>query len=209
MVTPLSATEFLRLDSRLAPYAQDFTVPEFPVTPQPFRHLVEAILGQQLSGKAAAAITHRLFTHLGGEDRVTPENLVETSVEDLRACGASRAKANTILDLSRHVISGALPLPIIHTLPDEDVEHILTKVKGIGPWSAHMFLMFGLNRKDVWPIGDLGVRKGLQVILGLESLPDPKEVATMCEMWRPYRSSVAHLAWHVLDRKKEETSKLP
>ena len=163
--------------------------------------LVRSIVGQQLSGKAAATIYGR-FRGLYDEDGFPEaEEILGTHHAKLRKVGLSRQKMAAIRDLCRHVCDGALPLddPELARLSDEQVIERLTCVRGVGRWSAQMFLMFHLGRKNVWPTGDLGIQKGAQQVLGLRDLPKPKQLEPHGDQWRPYRSVAAWYLWRSLE----------
>jgi DNA-3-methyladenine glycosylase II len=170
--------------------------------PTPGEHyagLVRTIVGQQLSTRAAAAIWQRLLAHFDGRPP-TPQEVLAADPEELRAAGGlSRAKTTYLRSLAEHVIDGSLELDRLHELDDEAVIEELVAVKGIGEWSAHMFLMFQLGRPDVLAPGDLGVRKGIQISYGLAELPTPAEVIAMAEAWRPYRTAACLYLWRSID----------
>ena len=160
--------------------------------------LLRSIVGQQLSTKAASTIYGRLAA-LFGDDAPTPEALLGVDPDELRAVGLSRAKASYLRSLAEHVISGDLELDRLTDLPDEEVITQLTAVKGLGPWTAHMFLIFHLGRPDVLPVGDLGVRRGAQLAYGMDELPTSAELTEMAEPWRPHRSLACLYLWRSLD----------
>jgi len=164
-----------------------------------FESLAEAIVYQQLAGRAAATIHGRFVLALGGA--VTPESVLSASDEVLAASGLSRAKAASIRDLADHVASGRLVLDRMGRLPDQDVVDQLTEVRGIGPWTAQMFLLGTLGRLDVWPTGDYGVRAGFGRAWGLPGIPTPQELEALGEPFRPYRSLVAWYCWRVADER--------
>ena len=164
-----------------------------------FESLAEAIVYQQLAGRAAATIHGRFVLALGGA--VTPESVLSASDEVLAASGLSRAKAASIRDLADHVASGRLVLDRMGRLPDQDVVDQLTQVRGIGPWTAQMFLLGTLGRLDVWPTGDYGVRAGFGRAWGLPGIPTPQELEALGEPFRPYRSLVAWYCWRVADER--------
>ena len=161
--------------------------------PRGFETLLRTIVGQQVSVAAAASVWRRLEEHLGAP--VTPSALLAASDEGLRACGLSRQKAGYARSLSELVAEGTLDL---HALPDDDEVAIaqLTLIKGIGRWSAEIYLLFAEGRPDVWPAGDLAVQAALHRLLGLEARPSEAETRRLAEGWRPYRSSMAVFAWH-------------
>ena len=160
--------------------------------------LVRAIVGQQLSTKAAHTINQRLLDLYGGKTP-TPEQLVETDPEELRGVGLSYRKAGYLRDLAEHVIDGRLELDRFGEMSDEEVIAELTAVKGLGVWTAHMFLMFHLRRPDVLPVGDLGIRRAAQILYGLKDLPDADQLTSIAEPWRPYRTLACLYLWRSLD----------
>jgi len=160
--------------------------------------LVRSIVGQQLSTKAARTIYERL-TGLYDGTTPTPQQLIDTDPDDLRAVGLSRAKASYLRSLAEHVVSGELELDRLTDLPDDEVSEQLTAVKGLGQWTAHMFLIFHLHRPDVLPVGDLGVRRAVELAYGLEGLPTPAELEQIAEPWRPHRSLASLYLWRSLD----------
>lgn len=162
--------------------------------------LVRSITGQQLSTKAAATIYGRVADLYGG-NTPTPQQIIDTNPDDLRAAGLSRAKAAYLRSLAEHVIDGDLPIDDLAELPDEQVYASLTAVKGLGRWTVDMFMIFHLGRPDVLPVGDLGVRKAMQTEYGLEELPKPDEMERIAEPWRPHRSLASLYLWESLDNR--------
>jgi DNA-3-methyladenine glycosylase II len=161
--------------------------------------LLRSIVGQQLSTKAARAIYGRLTERFGGRTP-TPEEVLADDPEELRAAaGLSHAKVGYLRSLAEHVIDGTLELARLDALPDEEVTAELVAVKGIGEWSADMFLMFDLGRPDIIAAGDLGIRRAVMVNYGLATLPPPAEVERIAEPWRPYRTLACLYLWHSLD----------
>ena len=161
--------------------------------------LVRAIVGQQLSTKAARSIFGRLVEHFGGHTP-TPRELLDADPEEMRAAaGLSRAKVSFLRDLAEHVEDGELELDQLAELPDEEVIEQLVAIKGLGPWTVHMFLIFHLGRPDVLPVGDLGIRRAAQVLFGLDEPPPPAELERIAEPWRPYRSLASLYLWRSLD----------
>jgi DNA-3-methyladenine glycosylase II len=159
---------------------------------------VRTITGQQLSSKAAATIYTRL-TGLYGGRTPTPEEIIATEPQQLRDVGLSGAKAAYLRDLAEHIVDGELPVGELAELPDEKVYEVLIAVKGLGRWSIDMFLMFHLGRPDILPVGDLGIRKAIQVHYGLDKLPKPAEMEQIAEAWRPYRTLACLYLWESLD----------
>jgi DNA-3-methyladenine glycosylase II len=165
---------------------------------EPYGVLVRAITGQQLSVKAAASIWQRVVDRFGGTP--TPEQILADDPEELRvACGFSRAKVAYLRSLAEHVVSGELELDRLPAMDDREVIRELTAVKGIGEWTAHMFLMFTLQRPDVLAAGDLGVRNAAMRAYGLDRPPAPAELEALAEPWRPYRTRACLYLWRSLD----------
>ncbi len=160
--------------------------------------LLRSIVGQQLSTKAARAVYGRLLELFDGRTP-TPEALLEADPETIRAAGLSRAKVTYLRSLAEHVISGELELERLNDLSDERVAEALVAVKGLGRWTADMFLIFHLGRPDILPVGDLGVRRAVQRLYGLEGLPSAEELEALGERWRPYRSAASLYLWSSLD----------
>lgn len=161
--------------------------------------LVRTIVGQQLSTKAARSIYGRLTERFGGR-APTPAEILADDPEELRAAaGLSRAKVGFLRSLAEHVISGELELERLDDLPDAEVTAELTAVKGLGPWSADMFLMFHLDRPDILPVGDLGIRRAVQIAYGLPGLPSPATLSEIAEPWRPHRTLACEYLWRSLD----------
>jgi DNA-3-methyladenine glycosylase II len=160
--------------------------------------LLRSIVGQQLSTKAARSIYTRV-AGLYGDRTPSPDELLATEPDELRGAGLSRAKVAYMRSLAEHVRSGELELDRLDELSDEDVSAELTAVKGIGQWSADMFLIFHLNRPDVLPVGDLGVRNAARTVYELDELPIAAELEELAEPWRPHRSLAALYLWRSLD----------
>ena len=165
----------------------------------PFRALVSAMISQQLSTKAAATIKARLDALVGAP--LTPKRLDAMGDEALRGVGLSRQKIAYIRDLCGRVSSGAVALHDFDRMTDEEVVEALISVKGIGRWTAEMFLMFRLHRPDVLPVGDLGIVKAVQKAYRLRKMPTPERLMRLGEPWRPYRSVACWYLWASLDNK--------
>ncbi len=159
--------------------------------------LLRAIVGQQLSTKAARTIYGRVCELFGGTTP-SPEQLLGASEEDLRACGLSGRKVEYVRDLASHVLSGELELERLDTLADEEVIEEIVAVRGLGQWTAEMFLLFHLERPDVLSGGDLGIRKAIQIEYGLKEMPTPQRVLEIGEPWRPHRSLASLYLWESL-----------
>lgn len=160
--------------------------------------LLRSIVGQQLSVLAARAIYERLLTRFGGRPP-KPEEVLAQEPEELRAAvGLSRAKVGFLRSLAEHVLSGELELSRLDELADEHVIEELTAVKGIGLWTAQMFLMFHLERRDVLPVGDLGIRRAIERAYALPGLPDAATIEPIAEPWRPHRTLACRYLWRSL-----------
>jgi DNA-3-methyladenine glycosylase II len=159
--------------------------------------LLRAIVGQQLSTKAARTIYLRVLEIFDGQDP-SPEQLLEASEADLRGAGLSGRKVEYVRDLAAHVLSGELELDRLGELGDEEAIEEIVAVRGLGRWTAEMFLIFHLERPDVLSGGDLGTRKAIQIEYGMEKMPTPQEVVEMSERWSPYRSLASLYLWESL-----------
>ncbi len=159
--------------------------------------LLRAIVGQQLSTKAARTIYGRVIEIFGGRTP-SPEELLEASEKDLRGAGLSGRKVEYVRDLASHVIAGELEVDRLDRVPDEEVIEEIVAVRGLGQWTAEMFLLFHLERPDVLSGGDLGIRKAVQIEYGLEEMPPPTQVLEIGEPWRPHRSLASLYLWESL-----------
>lgn len=166
-------------------------------TEEPFFYLARAIIYQQLAGAAARTIHGRFVDALKGE--VTPSKVLRVRETTLRKAGLSAAKAIAVRDLAVKVRGGEVEVHDLEEQSNEEIVRRLTTVKGIGPWTAQMYLMFRLHRPDVWPVLDLGVRSGFTKILGLDAAPGPKELEPFGERYRPWRSAAAFYCWRALE----------
>ena len=155
---------------------------------------MRVIMGQQLSVKAAASIWARVQA-LVGEDADASAYAAQSD-DALREAGVSRQKIKYLRSLCETIETGVLDIAALPHMSDEDAIKAITSVKGLGVWSAHMYLMFSLGRTDIWPVGDLAVRVGIGRIVGLEDRPTEKEAEKLGERWKPYRSVMALLSWH-------------
>jgi DNA-3-methyladenine glycosylase II len=166
--------------------------------PDPFEAVARAIVGQQLSTKAARSIWEKLLAQFGGE-MPAPEALLRKRPQTLRKAGLSNAKVEFLRDLSKRVTDGRLDFDRIKDFSDEDVIAELIEVKGVGQWTAEMFLMFHLAREDVVSVGDLGIRRAVQISYGMDDLPGPEELEKLAEEWRPHRTLACLYLWRSLD----------
>jgi len=166
-----------------------------------YQELVDSIISQQLSVKAARTIERRFCELFGSTDFPPPEAILQKETDELRTAGLSRAKALYVRDLAQHVVDGRVTFDHLDTLSNEDVIKELTAVKGIGEWTAHMFLMFCMGRLDVLATGDLGIRNGIQKLYDLDHSPTPQEVQDIATKnhWHPYESVACWYVWAALD----------
>ena len=201
---PVRAVDHLReRDRRLARFID--RVGPFRLRPaqmqSPFEALLESIVYQQLNGRAAATILERVLNLFRPRRYPRPVDIAEIPVEKLRAAGLSRAKAAAAKDLAAKALDGTVPPSVraLESLPDAEIVERLTAVRGIGPWTVEMLLIFRLARPDVLPATDYGVRKGFALVRGMKELPTPKELLAWGERWRPFRSVASWYLWRVLD----------
>lgn len=177
---------------RVGEYRLEFRAPEFET-------LVRSIVYQQLSGKVASVIFGRLKHAV--HDRLTPESILKLRPARMRALGLSAQKTAYIRDLARHTRDGRVIFEELPGLSDDVVIERLTQVKGIGVWTAHMFLMFALRRTDVLPTGDLGIRNAIRKAYGMADLPQPAEIEMLALKWRPYCTVASWYLWRSLEGK--------
>jgi DNA-3-methyladenine glycosylase II len=182
--------------NRVGEYRLEYREPSFET-------LVKSIVYQQLSGRVASVIFARLAAAAGG--KLTPANILKLRPTRMRAAGLSTQKTSYIRDLARHTRDGRVVFEELDQLPDEAVIETLTMVKGIGVWTAHMFLIFALRRPDVLPTGDLGIRSAIRRAYGFPELPKPAEIETLALQWRPYCSVASWYLWRSLEAGAEVT----
>lgn len=195
---PREATAFLAEDPVFGPLVEEVGPLRLrPPLDTHFAALVRAICFQQLAGAAATTIHGRFVDALDGE--VTPQAVEAAPDDPLRGAGLSASKLASVRDLAEKVADGRVPLDDIDRLPDDEVKARLVQVRGIGPWTADMFLIFQLRRPDVWPVGDLGVRAGYARLHGLAEPPSPKELEPLGEPYRPWRSAAAWYCWRAVE----------
>ena len=179
------------LIEKVGPYRIEFRDPSFET-------LVRSIVFQQLSGKVARVIYDRLTQAVPG-GRMTPEGILKLRPEKMRRLGLSRQKTAYIRDLARQTVKGKIVFESLPDLPDTEVIEHLTAVKGIGVWTAHMFLIFALRRDNVLPTGDLGIRSAIRKVYGLADLPKPGDVEELARGWHPYCTVASWYLWRSLD----------
>ncbi|XP_075493482.1 alkylbase DNA glycosidase-like protein mag2 [Primulina tabacum] len=209
VIKPLSAEGEVELalhhlraaDPLLVPIIETLPPPQFESHHPPFLALAKSILYQQLAYKAGTSIYTRFVSLCGGEDFVCPDSVLALSSQQLKQIGVSGRKASYLHDLANKYKSGILSDETVVKMDDRSLFTLLSMVKGIGSWSVHMFMIFSLHRPDVLPVSDLGVRKGVQLLHGLEELPRPSQMEQLCEKWRPYRSVGAWYMWRVVEGK--------
>lgn len=194
-----AVTHLSKADPRLALLIDSHGHPTITPTTNAVQSLARAIVGQQLSGKAAATIWGRFLALYPRGRFPTPAALIATPDDKLRSVGLSGAKTAAVKDLARHVVERKLVPSRLPALTDQEVAALLLPVRGIGPWSVDMFLMFALARPDVLPVGDLGVRKGMQMHFGLRKLPEADRMVKLAEPWRPFRSIGSWYMWRLLE----------
>jgi DNA-3-methyladenine glycosylase II len=193
------AVRHLRRDPRLAPLIAAHGLPPFEPQSNAFRALTESIIYQQLSGKAAAAIYGRFLHLFPGRRFPAPARLLALPPGRLRSAGLSNQKATYLVDLAAKFIDGTIQPRRFPALTDEEISEHLIQVKGIGQWTADMFLMFALNRPDVLPVGDLGIRNGFKKVYRLRGEPTADKMRTLAEPWRPFRTVGAWYLWRALE----------
>jgi len=196
------AVYFLKKDINLSQLIAQYPEPEFDRGQKgltAFHALIRAIIFQQLSGKAARTILDRFLTLYPKARFPTPEELLETSSENIASVGISQQKAGYLRDLAEKFIDGTINPKRFSKMTDEQIREHVVRVKGIGPWTADMFLMFTLGRPDVLPTGDLGIQKGFQKLFELKELPTPEKMHTLAEEWKPYRTIACWYLWRLAD----------
>ena len=183
--------------TRVGPYKITYREPTFQA-------LARAIVFQQLNGNAARTIYGRLEEAAGGT--IAPESIQNLSVGEMRRAGLSKQKIGYIRDLAEHALSGKLDFDKLHGMSDEEVIATLTDIKGIGEWTAHMFLIFALRRPNILATGDLGVRTAVQRAYRKRKLPTPAQMEKIAECWQPYRSVACWYLWRSLEFKPENSA---
>ncbi len=192
-----SAERFLVKDKYMKPLIKKYGKCTLKIRPKNkyFEELVDSIVSQQLSVKAAATIFGRLKEKVNGQ--VTPKNILKLRITSIRKCGLSYAKASYVKDLAKYVESGKLKLDELDKLQDKEVMDELISVKGIGRWTAEMFLMFSLARADIFPVDDVGIQNGLKNLTGKQMKKEKME--TLAQRWKPYRTVASWYIWRSLD----------
>lgn len=189
-----------RVDPTLYSYVERIIIPDFSKRQDSFTELCDTIISQQLSGKAASTIFER-FKALFPNKKITVDRLLKLDDEKIRSCGTSWAKVRSLKDLAQKVDDGVILLDRLDSMSDDEVKAHLIQIKGIGPWSAEMFLMFSLGREDVFSFGDLGLKKGIMKIYGLKKHPTAKQTERIISKWKPYRTYASRILWKSLELK--------
>lgn len=198
------ATDYLaKNDARLAPIIARAGLPTIVPNKKYYQALVESIISQQLSVKAAATILKRFLELFPGDGFPEPGHILEKDIEQLRSIGLSRQKATYIQDLAVKVIEETVRFNHLDALSNDEVVAELTKIKGVGVWTVHMFLIFCMGRLDVLPTGDLGIKNGIYNLYGLDNKPTSEEMEAIATLyhWHPYESVASWYVWHSLDNK--------
>ena len=192
------AIKFLKKDPKIAKIIRDIGKYEITLVKNPYRSLIDAIITQQLSGAAADSISKKFQSLYQRYPR--PADVINTSDSKLRSSGLSKMKVSYIKDLSERIQSKEIMLRSLRDKSDEEAISHLMQVRGIGRWTAEMFLIFSLGRLDVLPVGDLGLRKGIQRLYSLPELPAKEEIEQIAEKWRPYRTVATWYIWKSLNQ---------
>lgn len=199
-----AAIKHLRKDPVLKPYIQKAPKPPFRRPSNAFQSLLKSIIFQQLSGKAAGTILRRFLELFPNAKFPKPEQVLELSDAEFRSAGVSAQKMSYIRDLAHRFLDGTIVPKKFPKMTDQEIREHLVVVKGIGTWTADMFLMFTLYRPDVLPTGDLGIQKGFQKVYGLKTLPDAKKMMKLAESWAPYRTVACWYLWRAVDGENAE-----
>lgn len=200
-----AATHLATNDSILEPIINKAGLAKITPHDNYYWELIDAIISQQLSVKAASTIEKR-FRDLFGVDVPTPDEILAKSIEELRSVGLSGQKAKYIQDLAGHIKSGQISFDRLNQQSNEEIIAELTAVKGIGEWTAQMFLIFSVGRLDILPVGDLGIRNGIRSLYGFSELPTPEQIRDVASAnnWHPYESVASWYVWHSLDNQPKD-----
>lgn len=198
-----AAKHLASVDAALAPIIAAAGLPSITPHKNYYQELVESIISQQLSVKAAATILKRFLALFPGSKFPTPGQILEKDIEELRSAGLSRQKGTYIQDLAVKVLEETVRFNHLDALSNEEVTAELTKIKGVGVWTVHMFLIFCMGRLDVLPTGDLGIKNGIYSLYNLKEKPTLEEMEVLAELhkWHPYESVASWYIWHSLDNK--------
>ena len=196
------SVRMLERDKRFAPLIKKHGLPDLVRGKNPFQALVRSIIHQQVSGAAAETIHARFLALFPRSKFPTPEMVTAIPIERMRAAGLSGRKASYIKDLAEKFTDGTIRHRSLHKMESADIVEHLTQGKGIGVWTVHMFLIFTLNRPDVLPTGDLGIRKGFRALYKLKSLPDHAQMERLARPWRPHAAVASWYLWRVANELK-------
>lgn len=197
----------LRRDPRIAGLIKKHGEPDLKRGRNVFRSLARSIVYQQLSGKAADTILGRFIKLFPSKNFPTPEDVLAIPLVEMRSAGLSGQKASYLKDLAEKFSDGTIKHKTLYKMTSAEITEHLTQVKGIGVWTVHMFLIFTLNRPDVLPVGDLGIRKGFQIVYGLKSLPSTLTMERLAKPWRSHASYASWYLWRAADEAKNSTGK--
>ena len=196
----VAAKKHLKKDPRLKPLLSKYTIEARGVSEDLFRDLLESIIGQQLSVKAAGTIINRFISLFPNSENIKPQEIMTIDEVLLRSVGISRQKISYLRSLSEFIVADRIILDTLKDMPDEQVMSHLTTVKGIGRWTAEMMLIFSLGREDVFSVGDLGLRTAVSRIYGVDR-EDKVKIEKISQTWSPYRSLASLYLWRSLDNK--------
>ncbi len=194
-----AVTALRKLDPEMAPLLDAFQMEDLQPETDFYRSLTRAIIYQQLSGKAAKKISDRFVALYKEKKYPSPKDVLKTDHEILRSVGLSNAKAKYIKNISQAFLDGSVDHQNLGSLSDDEIMNQLVSIKGVGPWTAQMFLMFTLNRPDIFTTGDLGVQKGFKQYFKLKELPSPKIMEKRSQKWKPHRTVASLFFWKVVD----------
>ncbi len=197
-----ASVRHLKKDARFASLIKKHGTPDLKRGNNPFQALVRSIIYQQLSGKAAGTIYKRFLAIFPTKRFPTPEEVKKVNVAKLRTAGISNQKASYLHDLADKFSNGTIKRRTLHTMTSAELVEHLVQVKGIGEWTVHMFLIFTLNRPDVLPTGDLGIKKGFQIVYNLKKLPEKKQMEQLAAPWREHASVASWYLWRAADDAK-------
>ncbi len=208
MPEPAEASELVarhlgRIEPRFRDIHRLYGPPPWRRTRNSFRSLGRAIIYQQVAGKAAAAVYRRVRELYPGARFPTPSQLADTDLETLRSAGLSRQKATYLGDLAEAYLDGSIQPRRFDRMEDGEILETLTAIRGIGPWTAEIFLMFDLLRPDILPVGDYGIQQGFRLLRGLDELPDAATMRRLAEPWRPHRSHACWYLWRILENSRK------
>ena len=187
------------IDIRLKTFLQKFSVPVLPIEKNYFWSLCRSVIYQQISGKAAKKISDRYLSLFDQDVKMTPADVLEIDIEKIYKVGISRQKSSYIKNIANAFSNNIINEKKIFELDDQEIIKQLTSIKGVGRWTAEMFLIFTLRRTDVFPVTDLGVQKGFQIFYSLDNLPTIEMMNQKSESWRPYRTIMSLYLWYAVE----------